>query len=45
MAGERIHPQSTLSESKEMLGPGTDTTFATAGSHIVGSISQPVFAR
>ena len=39
MAGSRISPQSALSESKEMLGPGTDTTSATLA-HILWALSQ-----
>ncbi|KAK4867372.1 hypothetical protein LT330_000882 [Penicillium expansum] len=38
MAGERISPESALSESKEMLGPGTDTTSATLA-HILWALS------
>lgn len=38
MAGGRISPESALSESKEMLGPGTDTTSATLA-HILWALS------
>ncbi|KAE8384759.1 cytochrome P450 [Aspergillus alliaceus] len=38
MAGSRISEQSALSEAKEMLGPGTDTTSATLA-HILWALS------
>ncbi|KAJ5094592.1 Cytochrome P450 [Penicillium angulare] len=38
MAGSRISTQSALSEAKEMLGPGTDTTSATLA-HILWALS------
>lgn len=38
MAGARISPESALSEAKEMLGPGTDTTSATLA-HILWALS------
>ncbi|CDM28007.1 Cytochrome P450 [Penicillium roqueforti FM164] len=38
LAGERISPESALSEGKEMLGPGTDTTSATLA-HILWALS------
>ncbi|KAJ5389089.1 benzoate 4-monooxygenase cytochrome p450 [Penicillium cataractarum] len=38
MAGPRLSPQSALSEAKEMLGPGTDTTSATLA-HILWALS------
>lgn len=38
MAGSRLSTQSALSEAKEMLGPGTDTTSATL-SHILWALS------
>ncbi|KAJ5768537.1 benzoate 4-monooxygenase cytochrome p450 [Penicillium manginii] len=38
MAGSRLSTQSALSEAKEMLGPGTDTTSATLA-HILWALS------
>ncbi|PYI12985.1 benzoate 4-monooxygenase cytochrome p450 [Aspergillus violaceofuscus CBS 115571] len=38
MAGARVSEQSALSEAKEMLGPGTDTTSATLA-HIIYALS------
>jgi cytochrome P450 len=38
MAGARIPEQCALSEAKEMLGPGTDTTSATLA-HILWALS------
>jgi cytochrome P450 len=38
MAGPRLSTQSALSEAKEMLGPGTDTTSATLA-HILWALS------
>lgn len=38
MAGLRLSTQSALSEAKEMLGPGTDTTSATLA-HILWALS------
>ncbi|PYI27833.1 benzoate 4-monooxygenase cytochrome p450 [Aspergillus indologenus CBS 114.80] len=46
MAGARVSEQSALSEAKEMLGPGTDTTSATLA-HIIYALSlhQPFQAE